>query len=133
MNYSSNSISIPHSLPLYQSLDGGLNHYNFPVCPYKMVKVIKNSIPPWTNVPSKDQVKANIESGLLLCNFEPYQEMNYKMYQRNFFVEPQADVPPFQRVQQVDNESNWIRPRWSKDELNCNNQKKRCEEMLKKK
>ena len=123
MNYSSISIS-PHSnLPLYSSVDGCQNAFNFPVCPYK---IVKNIIPQWTNSTKDNQVKANIESGLMLCNFEPYQEMNYKMYQRNFFVEPQADVPPFQRVMQVDNESNWMRPKWSNDEVRCN--KNKCEE-----
>jgi hypothetical protein len=116
-----------NQLPRYSSVDCRPNCYNYPVKPYKILQTCTTSPLDrnlWWNTTQQtpnptDQVRANIVNGLWLCNFEPYQAENYKLCMRNFFTEPQADVPPFQRTEQVDNESHWIRPQMSNDITYC--------------
>ena len=111
-------------LPLYRGVDCSSNSYNNRVSPYQLLAT--TNISPedkslWFKNMSgqtktqNDQVRENVINGLWLCNFEPAQQENYYLCRRNFFLEPNTSIPPFQRGQQVDNES-YLRPAISKNE-----------------
>jgi hypothetical protein len=115
---------IESQLPLYRGVDCSSNCYNNRVSPYQLLATIDTSPEDrsiWFKNMSgqsktqNDQVRENVINGLWLCNFEPAQQENYSLCRRNFFLEPNTSVPPFQRGQQVDNES-YLRPAISKNE-----------------
>ena len=115
------NVPLNNQLPLYRGVDCSTNQYNNRVNPYKMLATIdtspENKSAWFKDAPrsQNDQVRENVINGIWLCNFEPNQQENYYLCRRNFFLEPNTSVPPFQRGQQVDNES-YLRPAISKNE-----------------